>query len=221
MTNNNFYYDKEVQRYRWADTKRFLSAEAVENLTVLKIDQIKQDLGTIGQLLIDRKINLQTWEKQTASTIKDLHLQFYLLGIGGLKQITQRDYGIVGQEMLNQYAYLRGFSEDLISAGMSIAQFENRVSLYADAARGTYQRARQEAHLRAGYLFERRIRTKIESCPECVSYALSGWQAIGSLPLPTKQCSCKMKCGCFKEFSVSNPANNPVETPTEETPEES
>lgn len=200
---NEFIYDKNTQRYRWVATGKFLGAEAVQNLTVAKIDQIKTDLDTIGQLLIDRKISLSQWEITTAATIKELHVQMYLLGIGGLANITQRDYGIIGQEMVQQYGFLRGFSEDLINSGMSIDMFSHRLSLYADSARGTFERARQESHIRAGYLWEKRVRTKSNSCQECIDYALQGWQSIGFFPAPTKKCGCKMKCGCYKLFSQS------------------
>ena len=71
---NEFFYDPKSQRYRYADTRKFVSQAAVESLTQKAIAQTQRDLKTVGQLLIDRKINVAIWEETTAKTLKTLLL---------------------------------------------------------------------------------------------------------------------------------------------------
>jgi len=37
-------------------------------------------------------------------------------------------------------------------------------------------------------------------CPECQNYAAQGWQPIGSLPMPGRDCRCYDRCRCSVEY---------------------
>ncbi len=202
-----FTFDKKIQRYRYRDTGRFLSQQAVQNLTQKAISQTQTDVGVISDLLVQGKISLGTWEGETARSLKILHTQETLLGKGGEKQVNQRDYGLLGSKLKGEYKYLRGFAEDLASGEISEAQFRWRTNLYIQSARGSYERSKAEAHIEAGYQWERRIRLAMESCSSCSSYAAKGWQPIGTLPNPTENCECIVNCKCIKEFANKKPAD--------------
>ncbi|MBD2005629.1 MULTISPECIES: hypothetical protein [Cyanophyceae] len=198
-----FLFDAKTQRYRYKDSGKFVGDTAVRNLTQKAIGQIGADLGTIGDLLVQGKISVATWEKQTALALKNLHTWNYMLGVGGQKNMTASDYGILGNQLKTQYEYLRGFANDLRTTGMTQAQFQARLQLYANAGHGTYERARLKAHTNAKFNWERRIRTKANSCPPCIGYEARGWQPIGTLPNPMQDCDCRSRCGCYKRFSKS------------------
>ena len=202
-----FIFDKKLQRYRYRDTGRFLSQEAMRNLSQKAIAQTQNDVGTISDLLVQGKIFLPTWENATAQALKVLHSQQTLLGKGGEKQINQRDYGLLGNKLKGEYQYLRGFAEDLANGKMSEAQFRWRSNLYIQSARGSYERSKAEAHTEAGYQWERRIRLAMESCGSCLDWAAKGWQPIGTLPNPTENCECIVNCKCIKEFAREKPAD--------------
>ena len=197
----NFYFDRATQRYRDQETGRFISQSRMRSLLGGHINQVREDLTTIGELLINGRISLPTWEQETRTALKALHTSSYLLGIGGEANMSQRDYGILGQQIRSQYEFLRGFAEELINTGMSEAAFRSRLEMYAWAARGSHEMGKLEGHVRAGFTWERRIRTKSNSCSPCISYAAAGWQPIGSLPHPTRDCECRANCGCYKRFS--------------------
>lgn len=206
-----FLYDRKSQRYRYKDSGKFVSASAVRALTQKAVEQTERDLLTIGQLLIDGKINVSTWEQGTQKAVKNLHLQQYLLGKGGLKNVSQRDYGILGQRVNFQYGKLRLFAQQLITEGATEAQFKARLQLYAQSARGSYEEGREQAHQEAGFSWERRLRTKIESCSPCVTYSSAGWVAIGTLPNAGQDCDCRARCGCYKEYSKSKPKDSLIQ----------
>jgi hypothetical protein len=199
-----FIFDRKSQRYRYKDSGRFLGEQAVRNLTIKSIDQVSQDIGVISNLLLEGKITVKTWEEQTAIALKQLHTQAYLLGKGGIKNMTQSDYGVIGSRLKKQYQYLRGFSNDLINKGMSKAQFKMRIQQYLEASKGTYEEARARSHSNAGFKWEKRIRTKTNSCPPCINFEGLGWQPIGTLPNTGEQCDCRANCGCYKKFSADS-----------------
>ncbi|MEW5857394.1 MAG: hypothetical protein AB1861_08435 [Cyanobacteriota bacterium] len=199
-----FAFDRNAQRYRYtsgAGKGQFVSEEAVKNLILKAIALVEKDINTLAQLLIDGKISVATWEQSTALALKCAHAWNYLLGTGGVKGTSNRDRGILGAQLKNQYQYLRGFSQEIINTGMSEAQFRARVQLYVLAARGSFERSRLESHMKSGWNWERRDRSKLESCQPCVSYELAGWQPIGTLPNPMQACNCRSRCGCSKRFA--------------------
>ncbi len=200
MPDLEFIWDKKIQRYRYKDSGKFVSLQAVQNLTRKNISQKENTLADISKKLISGEMEINDWEKATAKILRDIHTQQYLLGIGGNKKMTNIDYGILGGEIKHELKYLRKFSKDIASKGMSEAQFKHRLTMYLEATTGTYEKARLKSHRRAGYKWEKRVRTKNESCSPCIGFEAMGWQPIGSLPNPTEECTCRSNCGCYKRF---------------------
>lgn len=203
-----FNFDPNTQRYRYTSGSRngqFVSAIRVQQLTVEAIALVRNDINTIGELLIAGRISVATWERETAIALRHLHTWNYLLGRGGQSQMSQSDYDRLSREMRSQYSYLRGFSNDLISTGMTEQQFRARLQLYSEAARGTYEEARNIAHGEAGYSWEKRLRTKTESCDDCLRWAALRWQPFGTLPNRGERCECRARCGCYKIYAREQP----------------
>jgi hypothetical protein len=199
-----FEFDRTTQRYRYKDSGKFLSKEAMQSLTKKAVGQVEKDLTVINQLLIDRKITVAAWEEQTRNGLRRLHTYQYFLGIGGEGNFTPSDRGVLNNKLKQEWGYLRKFAEKINNGEFSEAQFLNNANLYVSNTNTTYQLAAYKSHSRAGYRWERRIRTKTESCTECLYYELLGWRTIGNLPHPGQDCSCRANCGCYKEFSKAD-----------------
>lgn len=194
--NPSFKWEKQTRRYRNKQTGRFISKEAVYALTASRIELAKSDLDTLGQLLLDGRISLKSWQQQTAETLKILHTQQYLLGVGGQKAIQKADYLEIGRELKNQYQYLRNFAVDLTQGTMTEAQFKARLKMYADAAKVSYFQGEKVAAARAGLPFAMRILGDAEHCISCPEIAARGVVPISKVVLPTRQCECRVKCRC-------------------------
>lgn len=204
----DFYFNPKTQRYHYssgAGRGQFVPASAVRFMMAANIEQTQKDIRTIGELLRDGKISLATWEETTAIALKNLHVQSYLLGRGGKSTMRSRDYGLVGQRLRKEYQYLRKFAEEIRTKGVSEAEFFRRINLYVSAGSGLYEKAREEGHIKADYSWERRLRTKTESCSSCILYESQGWVPISTLPAPTERCECKSSCGCYKEYAKEKP----------------
>lgn len=199
-----YTYDRNLQRYRRDDGK-FVSAADIEDLTKYMISKAKERTDAIANRLIENSIDLSEWTRQTALELKELHSQQYLLGRGGLMNMTQRDYGILGARLKKEYQYLNKFATDIRDGTLTIAQFKSRVNLYLSATDASYELSRRESHRAEGFAFERRRLGTTNNCNPCVSYAGMGWVTIGTLPAIATACDCRANCKCFFEYSREKP----------------
>lgn len=203
----SYSYDKKSQRYRNNQTGRYIPKTTVDNLIAKRITLIEKDILTIGSLLETDKLSLESWQRTTAYTIRELHLQSYLLARGGKAQMTPEDYLVVARELKKQYEYLRTFAED-INRGYSIdkngrqvpltvARFEQRLKLYAKSGRAAANLAEDQSNRRAGKVaMSRHLGATDRHCSSCVTYAAAGIQPIGALPMPCQACECGNNCLC-------------------------
>jgi hypothetical protein len=196
-----FIFDRAAQQYRYKDSGKFVGKKAIENLTIKAILQVEGDITTITDLLVEGKITVGVWQEGTRLALKNLHTWNYLLGAGGEKQMKQSDYGALGQKIKQEYKYLAGLAKELVDGTVTEAQLRARMAQYTASGGTTHELGRAKSHQKAGYSWEKRLRTKINSCESCYGYAEMNWQPIGTLPEAGQKCECRSNCGCYKVFS--------------------
>lgn len=208
-----FEYVKSAQRYRWKDSKKFVSAKLVEKLTVAHSDQMAGRVKGLTRKMLDGDLTVDEWERQVLDDVKEVMVQRYRLGKGG--DLDASDRGKLGSQLRFNYDKFWTFRQKVIEGELSEAQIFARAQLYVNKANWAYAAGRTQAHKNAGYIWEQRIKPATESCMECIVYNLMGWQPIGSLPERTEQCTCQANCKCYKEFSdsVIKPSNNAFTSP--------
>lgn len=196
-----FIWDAKAGRYRWAATGRYLSREAMLNLTRRQIDQTKRDLSTLGNLLTDRKISLATWQEESARALKSLHIRQAILARGGVDRMMANDYLTIARTLKEEYGYLRNFAGDIAGQGMSKAQFDARLAMYADKSRVSWELANRQNFADKGYtMMERQLGATDRHCGDCLRYASLGPQPIGWVPMPTQGCICRARCKCVVKY---------------------
>ena len=206
-----FKFDTHSQRYRITsgeDKGKLVTASELRSLIEATIDFRKDQVRAVTQALLNGNTKVSTWENAVSKALKDAHTQAYLIGKGGVNQIVQRDYGVIGGELKKEYKYLREFSKEILAGELTEAQIRDRVTLYIDAIHGSYELGRMEGHKASGYAFEQRIRNSSESCAECLMYAARGVVPIGTLPNPGEDCTCRSRCRCHKEFFREKPTDS-------------
>lgn len=197
---DSFSFEKTTRRYRNKSSGRFVSAATVRRLAS-DIIALQSEVGVeTTNRLFSGEIPLQQWESEIAANLKELALQLYKLGRGDMGQ---RDYGIIGNGLRNQYRYLRNFALEVAQGRHSEAMIQSRLDLYYAKSRLFFERGQREGYLSSGANWERRIVTSSEPCAQCPGYAALGWQRIGSLPNITEACDCKARCKCRFEYSFS------------------
>ena len=175
-------------------------------------------MAFLSRLVGQGALNPAQFQAQMRDMVKELHVRMAVFGNDGERDgLTQRDWGIVGRECRNQYAYLNGFAQDVIQrqqlaeAGAinpqtgepytmySAAYLENRAKLYAKAARATYERIRTE---HSGENGDELIWTlsPAEHCATCLERdgtvarrdSIPFWPGIGT--------DCQVNCRCSWEL---------------------
>lgn len=203
----DFSFDTKTQRFRYTSgifAGRFVSRADVQKVIENNINRLKGDIKTTTQLLLDKKITVATWEQTMREIIKKGNTQSYLAGKGGNYQFKARDKGVVGNSLVDEYAYLRRFSQEINSGNLSPAQILDRSSKYGDSFYKFYERGRSEAHKEAGFKWEKWVIGAYNNvCPDCISYSMNGWQIIGYFPPIAVATACKMRCRCHKDYSNS------------------
>lgn len=205
-------WDKKVQRYRDTKTGKFLGADKLKSLIYQNNDQLAKRIDALNTLVINDKIPVGQWESEVRENLKNLHISSYLLGKGGSKQLTARDYGLIGAQLSKEFQHLRGVSRDLVLGDrLSERKFRARMAQYINRSHSIYELGRREGHQTNGYQWECRHRAAIESCPDCIVYEAAGWQPIGTLARIGEQCACRSNCRCYFEWSIERPVDQLIQ----------
>lgn len=160
-------------------------------------------LEVVANKFIKDEINLPDWQIQTATILKQSHVANLINARGGRARVTQADLGRVGSIIAGQYKYLNRFAiqvETDIDAGKQLGNaFLNRVSLYAQALRGSFSEIERSIKVEEGFTEEAWVTSASESCAGCIEQERLGWVEINTLPAIGSQ-QCITRCRCDKIY---------------------
>lgn len=196
--------------YRWNEKAgryigpngNFVSKQEVQRAINEAIDQSAKEMRAAALLFREGDLSLSEWQLLMEREIKNTHLANAAAAVGGWAQMTQADYGRVGNQVKAQYQYLRSFVQD-IQKGLTLdGRFLNRVGLYIEAGRATFSLFEKLRNKARGMTEERNLLGAAEHCTgdgSCTQQTARGWVPIGEL-LPVGQRLCKVKCKCMIEY---------------------
>ena len=138
-------YDVPSARYRDTSTGRFASHATILDGRDRFADTKALEVDRLTRRVTQGNIALNAWEQGMRDNIKDAYIAEYMLGKGGVNNMTQRDWGIIGRGLRDQYQYLRGFTNDLASGRISERQALARAQMYPNGAIKMFERGRSEA----------------------------------------------------------------------------
>lgn len=193
-----------VVRYRDTETGRFVPRRTVLRYADMAVTAGQDAADVLANLVSTGQISPADWFELMQQEIKSTFIQEAILGKGGRSSMTPSDWGSVGRQLRDQYAYLEGFREDIENGVLSEAQIRSRSHLYFLASKGAFERGQgaawgivlpgypgdKELVCNVGckcYWFIRRAdertvlatwtRTAAESCPSCLKRA-SDWAEL-------------------------------------------
>jgi len=204
-----------TNRYRDLDTGRFISAETVRGL----VDERQRITGSgsdgLAELLRGGQLNTRDWETGMREAIKDEYIQQYLLGRGGLSQMTQADWGSIGGMVADQYRYLGGFAREVAAGNLTEAQVAARSRMYINSGREAFERASGRANAEADEAIW--LLRPADHCSDCITLAGLGWQPREPWPFTVGKseaipCNgatqCLTNCQCTIDYRVSEEAED-------------
>lgn len=194
--------------YRWNETAgqyinaagRFVPRAEVRLALDGFLEGATNEARALAEQLRAGQVSLAEWQTAMMRQVKQVHLAAAAAEQGGWAQLTQADYGRVGQVVRAQYGYLDDFAGEIASGRQRLdGTLARRAQLYTQAGRGTFHQFERLSMLAQGVGQERRRLAPADHCQDCVEYAAQGWQAIGSLP-PIGDSQCRQNCLCTFEY---------------------
>lgn len=181
---------------------RFVGAQMIRSIIDSDIDMTGERLASLAAQLRAGNISVEDWANAMAIELKHLHLANLAAAKGGVKNLTQSDYGRVGRILRKQYEYLNNFATLLSNnrAYIQTPEFMRRVGFYAQAARTTYETVKLKEEIARGAKWARRVLHNAEHCTGCVRGWLQGWIPASQM-VPIGGYECNIHCHCTIEYS--------------------
>jgi len=115
----NYIWLPDIQRYRDLDTGRFLPRATVQEFAAEAIRASDNVVSSLSQMVADGLLDVSGWESMMRQELKTAYIQEYILGRGGLAQMTQADWGSIGGMLSEQYKYLDKFALEVADGQLS------------------------------------------------------------------------------------------------------
>lgn len=190
-----YTFDPRTGRYR-APNGRLVPRAEIRDAVDRAIAALRRQASDVTAQLRAGTISVDEWETAMRQVVKDTHLLNMVASRGGWDQMTQADFGRVGQIVRTQYNYLGGFAAEI---GAGIQPLDGRVTvraqMYADMGRATYETDQRVQQRALGASEERSILHPADHCDDCIAEAAKGWQPIGTL-IPIGERQCLSNCAC-------------------------
>lgn len=134
-------------------SKTYIDAEG-NPLSQATLNEVRDAyLGEMDDLIAAYADNLEkgdwsvtTFETEMRRRLKDAYIAEYVLGKGGVSQVTQSDYGRLGNMLKAQYKHLRNFLDDIGDEKETRGTVGNRARNFIGSARQAFSRGRGRAY---------------------------------------------------------------------------
>lgn len=205
MASRGSAYRFNVRLGRYIDPAgRMVSSAKVRAELDRALASAERSMAAISQAFSSGQISLSTWRLEMRRLVRNVHLYSAAAAQGGWAQMTQQAYGRVGGLIRFHYSRLNRFAMQL-AKGLPIDL--NRVRLYAQAARDTYEWVRGVEMERRGYDEEKNVMDRTaDHCigaDSCEEQTDKGWVKRGML-LPVGRRRCTVKCRCRLVYRKSS-----------------
>lgn len=136
-----WFYSPATKTYRDGDGN-VLSQETLRSVRDDYIEEISYLVSDFAANLESGAWTVPQFENAMRTRLKNAYVAEYVLGAGGADQMTQADYGRIGNMLRRQYGYLRSFLEDVAAGDESAGTAAERARNFLGSARQAFSRGR-------------------------------------------------------------------------------
>lgn len=153
----------------------------------------------LTQQFIDGHISFEGWITQFRDEIKAMHTAMAQIAIGGTEQWGPVEAGRLGARLRQQYDYLGQLGLQIENGSQALdGTLLNRVRLFVESGRGTFEGMRRGMMEDGGMSEEMRVLGLAAHCIDCPP--ISGfWMPIGMLP-NIGDSACMANCACSFDY---------------------
>jgi hypothetical protein len=215
----DFEFDDSTGQYRYLTGPRrgqFVPRQSIRSALDDYIEDRQRYAVEVSERFRNNQISFAEWQAEMEATAVRIHVASAASAKGGWAQMTQSDYGRVGQIWRQELGGRPGFHNGLrgmieqMNNGLPLdGRWMNRVQQYMQAGRTTYHVVETLEMERRGFDEERSIRHSRDSCDECIDQETLGWQPIAArvIKQPGDR-QCLRNCKCTKEYRRSGSASD-------------
>lgn len=194
-------WDRSSQRFRDLESGRYVSERAVRDGVDRMADLVSRRMGEVTARYRTGEITATVWQSEMRSLIKQSQIAGALAAYGGRGQMDASRWGVVGQQVRVQYAYLARFTDDVLAGRQRMnGRMDARARQYGQASRTLYENIRRRESGDAGFRYERNELHPADHCEQCVNQTALGTVPIGSL-VPIGRRTCRSQCRCTLVYS--------------------
>lgn len=197
-----YRWDRSLARYRDAASGRLVSGSTVRAYLDTALEAAGKRIDALATQLRTRTIDLISWEVAMRREVKNVALYSAAAAKGGWAQMSDADYGRVGQYVQTQYRYLRGFAQRIQTGKQPLDGRLNSVAaLYAEGGRPLYHRMEIAEQRVRGMNERRNVPSDTDGCDGCVEATAAGWVPIDDADIAEiGERDCRTRCRCEWEF---------------------
>ena len=201
-------FDDKTFRYRDTETGKFVPHTQVKSQSEEIATRLQNRLLKRTKQLENGVISLEDWKDFMKNAMKEAHIVSGTLGAGGKNYLNKnpeyksRTFGVIGNELKNQYKALDKFAEQIKNGTQTPAQIEARVKHYGLGANQSFSKTHQairisRAEKRGKRLLARRWVNSGNPCADCVGHSTNGaWLNASVVVPPGNACVCRGRCQC-------------------------
>ena len=212
----NITPDPLLPEYRWNQAAgryigpngQFVSQITIRGELDKALDNVTDRLVSLSRDFRTGAIDGRTWQIESMKLIKQTHLIGGALEKGGWANMTQSDFGRIGQIVRGEYAYFNNLIAQLESGQQRLdGTLDSRMRLYGQAGRGTYHTFERESRAIQGYDEVKRILHGRDNCksskrPGCVEEAAKGFVKLEFFVM-IGDTTCLSNCRCSTQYRNS------------------
>jgi len=202
-----YRYNQAAGRYI-ASNGQFVSQITIRGELDKALDNVTDRLVSLSRDFRNGVIDGRTWQIESMSLIKQVHLIGGALEKGGWANMTQSDFGRIGQIVRGEYAYFNNLIKQIESGQQRLdGTLDSRMRLYGQAGRGTYHTFERESRAIQGYDEVKRILHGRDNCkaskrPGCIEEAARGFVPLDQMVM-IGDTTCLSNCRCSLVYRSS------------------
>jgi len=162
-------FDPVSKRFKNLVTGRYVGNNRIDGLADRYDDTWDEEVDTLTKNLVENDQDLANWLGDFLGVLAGSILAYYLLGVGGVSNMTPERWEEVDRLVADQLGYMGGFATAVAGGTLSAAQIAARTAMYFSSAQAAYSYGKATKY---GLVLPAYPR---DGSSECLSYCYCSW----------------------------------------------
>lgn len=185
-------FDPVSKRFKNLETGRFVGNNRIDGLADRYDDTWDEEVGELTANLTENDQEMDDWLSDFLGLLAGSILAYYLLGVGGLSNMTPERWAEVDGLVADQLGYMSGFATAVAGGTLSAAQIAARTAMYFASSQGAYSHGKASKYGLTLPAYPRDFSTPCRYhclCRWVINEYEDRWEAVWRLGFPrTEHC---------------------------------